>query len=241
MERILLLCIKLQKKSDMHTYITSGNLLKIKILFTLFPSLYFKTSIIQTAISNGKVNILDWLLNSYPKSFENKRFSFIHAVIDYHFEVLKWAKEHKILYSDDILPHMACHYYIKNKTVEMLQWLKDNNIGSLTHHSTNIVVVNNYVEVLNWIKNNTNLEITVGHANIAAGYGYINLLKWLKENNLPLPNEEGAEIALKYLHLEPLKWMKENNLPIRVSNKFLLRGCKDAIEIQNWLRENKII
>lgn len=229
------------KKRDIHTYITTGNLLKIKILFILFPLSYNKNSVIQTAISNGKVNILDWLLNSYPKLFENKRFSFIHAVIDYHFEVLNWAKEHKILYGDYSLSNMVCHYYVKNKTIEMLQWLKDNNIGLPTHHSINIAVQNNNVEVLNWIKNNTNLEITQYHANTAAGYGYINLLEWLKENNLPLPNEEGAEKAANYLQLETLKWMKENNLPIRVSNEFLLRGCKDAIKIQNWLHENKII
>ena len=121
----------------------------------------------------------------------------------------------------------------ENGNLEGLKWLKSQGYE---FHILDLkyAAKNGHIHILEYLKsimNESSCDIVILLG--AASGGQIETIKWIKSHNTSHMYYSWAFCeAARCGQLETLKWMKENNLPIRVSNEFLLRGCKDAIEIQ---------
>ena len=119
--------------------------------------------------------------------------------------------------------------------LEVLKWMKENNLPLPDQQGANWAAQNGHLEVLKWMKEN-NLPLPDQYsANWAAQNGHLEVLKWMRENNLVLPDRDGANWAAEYGHLEVLKWMKENNLPFPTQYGAILAAAMDHEEVLSWL------
>lgn len=132
---------------------------------------------------------------------------------------------------------LGANWAVEFAPIEVLQWLKENNIIPDELGSYRAVYVGR-LDVLQWLEENNIYFTNQNDANTAAAYGHLDILQWMKDNNAPLPNQNGANWAAENGRLDVLEWLKNNNLPLPNSVGVTFATRRGHSNVLEWIRNN---
>jgi hypothetical protein len=165
-------------------------------------------NIINDAINNGHVSVIDWFKNSGLK-FEYSKIAFNNAIGNANFGVLIWFKNSdlKLKYSDK-----GIRSAVVNGHLNVLQWLKFNELNYNYKNICEDAATYNRIDILSWLKENNLLfvdEIECYTISKIIGNNYFDTLKFLLENGYKYDAFK-LDYAIEYNKPEILKFLLIN-------------------------------
>ena len=195
----------------------------------------------------GKVDILEWWINSY--SFENNLLlqikSMMYASGYGKINVLDFWKNsgYHLQYSDSMIDYASMY-----NQIEVLDWWKNSGLPIVySEDAIDNASSQGHINVLDWWKNSSlklELEFKLKYSKYAlhraSSQGHINVLDWWLKSNLPLKYDEYVLLgASQNGHINVLEWWLKSNLPLKYNTNilnYLEDTCDD--DVIDWWHAN---
>jgi hypothetical protein len=151
---------------------------------------------------NGDLNIMKWLRKN--KCSYNK-MTFEKAALNGNLENMKWLKYNSCRWNDSIFS-----YAIKNGNLENMKWLKKVGCWYQRNTFDFAVSYEHYntLDIIQWLKDN-NCRFSSQTFTSAIKIGNLKVMQWLLKNGCKFDSLSFTE-AIKNGNLENMKWLKNN-------------------------------
>lgn len=189
---------------------SDDNYINIKHLKMMRETEHNKSNknIINDAIINGHVSVIEWFKNSGLK-FEYSKSAFNHAIKNANFSVLIWFKNSglKLKYSNNGIKSA-----VVNGHLNVLQWFKFNELDYNYANICEDATEHNHIDILSWLKENDLLvmdKIEYHTISRIIENNYFDTLKFLLENGYKY-DVHNLNYAIEYDRPEILKFLLKN-------------------------------
>jgi len=218
-----------------------GNVKILKWMYSTFkilPTSYGANK----AAANGKINSLDWLENYsiYPSGNFGKH----NPVDNRHFKILNW------MFSRGInLESISTINVLKNRDVEMLQWMADHNV---TVHDLSMSDYNNILSSNDYELKDVDIQIytilskyyVLTNLDFPIRYDLTNIINEQRKKGYKFTIKD-VNTAAKFGQLHILKWMKqigelEGTILLPNDNGISAAISNNHVHVLEWLKEMNI-
>jgi len=187
--------------------------------------------VINFTATNGLANVLDWFLQRGKPLPDIRGVN--GAAINGQVEVLELIRQRGGPVPNDVqianIAAMMGH-------VDLLHWLKQNNIMVPDALGLAQAASNGCLNVLKWARQE-GLPLPDNLPDEAAAGGKIEVLDWLKEIK-GVPSKAGVLKAISEGKIETLEWLKDNNLLV-VDREMIDEAVRrDKVVILDWFYKN---
>ena len=186
----------------------------------------------EWAACNNHLHVLEWV-HSKAERGEGNDYRIDPLVYDLaarkgHIEVMRWAKDKGIPWSDRCWSEAA-----KAGRLESLRWLRENECPWDPREVCRYAAAGGHLDVLKWAREN-GADWDSKIFGCAAAGGHLGVLEWAKEKGCPFPDDKACLLAAKGGHLDCLIWLDRNGEAPK-------QGCIIAaieeghLEVVKWL------
>ncbi|KAH9128428.1 hypothetical protein LEN26_009108 [Aphanomyces euteiches] len=185
--------------------------------------------LVDTAASNGCIEILRWLIDKHGMEAENCRAMDL-AAANGHIDALIFLNARKFSCSTKAMDGAA-----QNGHLEIINWLQMYRTEGCTVNAMNLAASNNHFDVVKWLHANRNEGCNRNAMDLAAEFGHLDMVKCLHENTNGGCTTRAVDRAVQNNHVEVAMWLLHNR-PEGCSKRVVERAVASGnVHMLNWL------
>ena len=172
----------------------------------------FSSQLFEGAITNGHINVLDWL-KTYNYNFTHSSYN--SAAEKGHLHILQWAKDHKHIPKGD---NKWVTYSIELGHINILQWAINNKFNFNSKICYYKAIKYNNIAIFQLLhENGYNLDINFCERIIK--YDRVDMLKYYGKLH-----DSVCKTIVKYDSVSTLQWIYD--MKYKINDDLFVRACK---------------